>query len=165
MKYYESVLSNYQIFCDMDGVLCDFVEGGNDLGFGSNEFDEDYFWDAVANTRGKFWEELEWTNDGYLLWDYLLNFDPKIITTPASTDIYCRIGKIKWVEKELGDVDVLFSHEMEDGSHSKGYYADENSILIDDMVYNIEDWEENGGVGILYKSAGDTILQLKKLGL
>ena len=44
-------------------------------------------------------------------------------------------------------------------------YKDENKILIDDMEKNIQQWRDNGGIGILHTSTADTIKQLKELGI
>ena len=48
---------------------------------------------------------------------------------------------------------------------NKKNYANANSILIDDMQKNIDQWRAAGGIGILHTSAASTIEQLKKLGL
>ena len=44
-------------------------------------------------------------------------------------------------------------------------YANEHSILIDDMQKNIDQWKAAGGIGILHTNAKDTIKKLKDLGL
>ena len=38
------------------------------------------------------------------------------------------------------------------------------NLLIDDLPKNIAEWKAAGGTGILHKSVGQTIAQLKKLG-
>jgi hypothetical protein len=47
----------------------------------------------------------------------------------------------------------------------KQKYAGENKILIDDRADNISDWKNAGGIGILHKTANQTINELKQLGL
>jgi len=36
--------------------------------------------------------------------------------------------------------------------------------LIDDLSKNIAEWKSAGGIGILHKSTGQTLSQLKRLG-
>ena len=44
-------------------------------------------------------------------------------------------------------------------------YSSKNKILIDDKPETIDNWNNAGGIGILYKNTPDTLKQLKKLGL
>jgi hypothetical protein len=37
-------------------------------------------------------------------------------------------------------------------------------LLIDDLPKNIAEWKSAGGTGILHKSTGQTLSQLKRLG-
>ena len=39
-----------------------------------------------------------------------------------------------------------------------------HNILIDDNEKNIEEWNKQGGAGILHTSADSSILELQKLG-
>ncbi|MEM4261005.1 MAG: hypothetical protein QXG00_07225 [Candidatus Woesearchaeota archaeon] len=71
----------------------------------------------------------------------------------------CKEGKKIWVKEELGDdIPLIFSR-------TKGKHAFKNGILIDDYDEKIDNWEDNGGIGIVHKSAKETIKRLKKLGL
>ena len=47
----------------------------------------------------------------------------------------------------------------------KRQYAAQNHILIDDYLDNIKEWREDGGIGILHVTVGQTIKELKQLGL
>ncbi|MFW6047538.1 MAG: hypothetical protein ACOCP4_07135 [Candidatus Woesearchaeota archaeon] len=40
-------------------------------------------------------------------------------------------------------------------------FANENSILIDDMEKNIKEWVSGGGIGILHRSYRKTIKELE----
>ena len=46
----------------------------------------------------------------------------------------------------------------------KKNFANANSVLIDDMMKNVKEFEENGGIGVHHTSAANTIKQLKKIG-
>ena len=47
--------------------------------------------------------------------------------------------------------------------NQKKIFSQKGNVLIDDRPENIEAWESEGGIGILHKSAKDTIDELKKL--
>ena len=48
---------------------------------------------------------------------------------------------------------------------NKPDYASPTSILIDDYPKNIKEWENKGGIGIVHKSAEQTLRALEKLGV
>ena len=78
-----------------------------------------------------------------------------------SWDPSSKIGKREWVKENLTpNTDVILVNKKD-----KQLYAGENKILIDDRTDNISDWKNAGGIGILHKTATQTINELKKLGL
>ena len=50
-------------------------------------------------------------------------------------------------------------------SSSKKNYAKKDSILIDDRISNINDWNAAGGIGILHTSTATTLDKLSKYGI
>ena len=117
------------------------------------------FWRPIEEAGLDFWQNMPWMPDGKELWNYIKKYNPKILSSP-SRENESRIGKINWVERELGNFQVILrSH-----NHKKDL-ATPNSILIDDREDNIAGWKEKGGIGILHKNAKDSIKQLKELGL
>lgn len=152
----------YKIYCDMDGVLTNFDKSyfeltGVDI---RNQFRNDSkFWDPINNAGVKFWSEMEWNQDGKLLWDYIEKYEPKILSAPSRA-VESRIGKIMWVERELPGVELILKYAKD-----KKDLSDSNSILIDDRLDNILGWREKGGIGIHHLNSKDTISQLKTLGL
>jgi hypothetical protein len=154
---------NYQIYCDMDGVLADFEGGykeltGIDL---QNEFkpEGEKFWDPISKAGIGFWAGLKWMPDGQQLWDYIKKYNPSLLSAPSKEDS-SRIGKSVWVKKRMPGTKLILR-----SADRKKEFASPNSILIDDMKKNIDSWEAAGGIGILHTSASSTINQLKKLGL
>jgi 5'-nucleotidase len=149
------------IYLDMDGVLVDFDSAFKQLfgmspkeGF-SKIGDEKVY--QKMNDTSHFWKHMNWKEGGKLLWEFFKDKDVKILTSPAKTVEECQQDKIDWCKSHLGDnVEVIFSH-------SKGDYANENSILIDDMKDNIDSFNSNNGHGILHKSAQDSIEQYQKI--
>jgi len=164
-KHYFDEAAKPIIFCDMDGVLTDFECAFTDLGFGTpDEFDAKYddpkrFWALVDDKGGlRFWSHMPWMSDGKKLWEFIRSYNPTILTSPArSSD--SKEGKMTWVMRELGkDTPVLFEK-----SEDKQKRATKGAILIDDKESNIDEWNAKGGIGILHKSAEDTIRKLREV--
>ena len=58
---------------------------------------------ARAEDDFEFWKNLNWTDDGKQLWDYIKDMSPQIIilTTPMRGE-GSRNGKVEWVKDNLG---------------------------------------------------------------
>ena len=153
---------NYQIYCDMDGVLTDFESGyekltGVDL---KGEFQKGSdFWDPISKAGVGFWAGLQWMPGGKELWAYLKPFNPVLLSAPSREES-SRIGKAVWVKHKIPGTKLILRYAKQ-----KQQLATPKSILIDDRQINIDQWEAAGGVGILHTSTSSTIEQLKKLGL
>jgi predicted kinase len=154
----------YKVYCDMDGVLVDFERGYNDLtgkqtpGVDST-YDKNDFWSAITKAGAKFWAELNWMSDGQQLWDYIKQYNPKLLTAP-SREPSSEIGKQEWINNNLPSTPVIFKQAKD-----KKDLAEPNAILIDDRKDNIQQWIDAGGIGIRHTSTESTIKQLQKLGL
>jgi FMN phosphatase YigB (HAD superfamily) len=156
-------MTDYKIYCDMDGVLVDFNKGYFELT--GHKLDgihrtDTHFWDPINKAGYDFWINLEWIKpDGHILWEYIEKYNPKLLSAPSRQED-SRVAKLDWVYKELPDTKLI----LRSAKHKKDF-ASPTSILIDDRVDNISDWVGAGGIGILHKNAKDTILQLKDLNL
>jgi 5'(3')-deoxyribonucleotidase len=155
-------MTDYKIYCDMDGVLVDFNDGyfkltGHVLD-GVHRTDV-HFWDPINKAGYDFWINLKWMSDGEKLWSYIEKYEPKLLSAP-SRQPESRVAKNDWVNRELPGVHLI----LRSAKHKKDF-ASPTSILIDDRVDNISDWVGAGGIGILHKNTEDTILQLKDLNL
>jgi predicted kinase len=154
----------YKVYCDMDGVLVDFERGYNDLtgkqtpGVDST-YDKNDFWSAITKAGAKFWAELNWMSDGQQLWNYIKQYNPKLLTAPSREES-SRIGKQEWIDNNLPSTPVIFKQAKD-----KKDLAEPNTILIDDREDNIQQWIDAGGIGIRHTSTASTIKQLQKLGL
>jgi len=157
-------VSQYKIFCDMDGVLCDFDRRFEQFGgMSPQEYKSKYgdkeFQDLIAKVGAQFWSKMPWMSDGKQLWSYINKYKPTLLSAP-SEKASSRYGKHLWVKENLsGTKLVLASREK------KKNYSKKNQILIDDHPDTIEEWNAGGGTGILHTSTEDTINQLQKLGL
>jgi hypothetical protein len=157
--------SGFVVYCDMDGVLCDFEDRFKEFtGMSCREYENKYgtkaFWDAIGKEGVEYWSKMPWMDDGKQLWDYIAKYNPTMLSAP-SWDPASKIGKREWVKENLTpDTKVILVNKKD-----KQLYAGENKILIDDRTDNISDWKNAGGIGILHKTANQTINELKKLGL
>jgi len=148
----------------MDGVLTDFVRS-----FAAITDDAkithpakyharygDAFWDLLKDQNIEFWKNLKWMPDGKRTWDFVKYKNPTILSTPVSGDKKSYEGKEFWIRQHLGNIPFILSDNKEK-------YARDNAILIDDMERNISKWVAAGGIGILHRSAAETIAKLKEL--
>ena len=156
----------YKIFCDLDGVLSDFdnnfkkYSGGIPPAEYEEKMGKEAFWNLIDVKIGqKFWTEMPWMNDGHELWNFIKQYKPTILSAPSRNPVSSK-GKKEWVKSELPATKLILAFANE-----KQKYSEENSILIDDMKKNIEQWVSQGGIGILHTSARETIKKLKELGL
>lgn len=158
-----------KINLDLDGVLGNFCNQACNL-FGINHIDSDrniscvseyigvdkkFFWDQIDKAGYKFWEEIEpypWFNE---LVELAYAFDEEFfILTAPSRNSECHKGKKLWIEK-------YFGHNFNRYIFCKAKYKyklsfEPNSILIDDNLQNIKDWNNNqekhniSGCGIIF---------------
>lgn len=160
-----------KLFVDLDGVIVDFFNAApfitkgkiNDNMFNLLQVKDG--WDLLYEHGEEFWQRLKWTYDGKVLWDYVKNHNPYILSAFPHSEFanhehreFAIYGKIKWVTEKLGDhmIDrTIICHKDE-----KQLFANGN-ILIDDYEKNIINWINYGGIGILHTDAQSTINKLK----
>jgi hypothetical protein len=177
----ENNVSEYKIYCDMDGVLCDFDQGYEKLtGESTDEANakgKSYFWklfrESVGENEKNFWANLPWQPGGEELWNYIKSSSPNILSAPAvdfnlpqdqqlNPEFNQAIqGKKEWISKHLNGV----NKEIFVPAPQKSTFATSKHILIDDMQKNIDAWKAAGGKAILHTSASKTIEALKKYDL
>lgn len=158
-------MPKYEIFIDLDGVLCNFDKAWLNLGISKltlddykEKFSANKAWKQIHAAGVDFWANMEWMPDGKKLWNNVKKHEPTILTSPSKKEV-SKEGKTKWVERELGkDVPLIFSRD-------KFEHASENRILIDDSEKKINNWIEHNGIGILFTNISDVVRQLKELGL
>ena len=170
------------IYCDMDGVLCDFSQGiANMFNLKSKNpsepgpmqmagYSDAKDWLSAPNTEPKwkvvegypmFWPTLPWTKDGQKLWFFIKKFNPHILSAYAPYDKNSRKGKMLWLQRNLKLTDASRIHLVR--RSEKRVYANGN-VLIDDYGRNVKEWKTNKGIPIKYKSASQAIADLKKIG-
>jgi len=145
------------IYLDMDGVLCDFVTPALKLvGVDAKRsdvtdwdipkalgIDHDVFWEPLLAAPANWWIRLpvyEWTNA--LLYAARRHTDEKaLVTTPISPA--SAAGKWLWGRLHA-PVFMFFT------AQDKSFYAQPNSLLVDDCPANIDAWRAAGGKAILF---------------
>ena len=145
----------------MDGVCCDFCKATFEL-FDRKEFIDNwpigkvkveevleisrgYFWSKLDRAGGDFWkniEEFPWFKE---LHRELKQRGTVIFCTSPSQDPECVKGKLQWLQNRFGRHfrDYVFMDK-------KYLLAKPNTLLIDDMDYQIENFSTHGGRGILF---------------
>lgn len=169
-------MQQYKLYCDMDGVLVDFLGGADEVA-SKNHYDERWLdiakrsqieaWDILSRKGPDFWADLDWEIYGKKLWNSIKEYDPVILSAyPYSiedptikTDAV--IGKREWINRNIGS--YFASTAVICSMDEKSLFADENSILIDDFIWLINEWEKAGGIGVLHKSFPETMNELQEL--
>jgi hypothetical protein len=159
-----------RIYCDMDGVLCDFKSAaikttGMPLDKWMENQDSDDKWKPIIDNK-RFWYTLPWQPGGQQLWSYINNYSPHILSAYVehATDPNCIPGKRFWAQSNLGlptnRINLVKRREKQNFAKLNG----EPTILIDDYIKNINQFKARGGIGILHVNTISTITQLKQLG-
>ena len=155
-----------RIYCDMDGVLCDFKSAAEKVtGMSISKWSyasKTEKWQPIKDTP-KFWHTMPWQSGGRSLWSFISKHKPHILSAyvEESFDPNCIPGKTKWLKT---NVQVPTDRVNLVRRVQKQNFANKNSILIDDYNKNISDFKKRGGIGIYHTSTSNTIRELKKLG-
>jgi Zn-dependent peptidase ImmA (M78 family) len=175
--YEEEKISRLKIYCDMDGVLCDFDKRFEHFynvspleyrkKYTPNKANE-YLTEAVDKVGIQFWTKMPWMPGGKQLWDKISPYNPNIVTSPGNFK-FAMEGKKIWIKENLSPApkNVFFakSGNKQLVISDKPESEIKNSILIDDYFQNIAPWKELGGIGITHKSFDGTNNILNKFKL
>ena len=97
---------------------------------------------------------MEWTPQGLELWDVLKNTNIEILSSPYQSET-SRIGKRNWVRFNICGTRLNMCN-----STRKWYFSEPYAILIDKEESIITEWEERGGIGILFESTSQVVEKL-----
>ena len=157
--------ASYKIYCDMDGVLVDFLGGvAKELGIkkAPDQYQIDEFLSSYRGSHKDFWSSLKWAEGGKKLWDTLKDLNTEILSACPNT---CKmqpsvgIGKRKWCQKNLG----ISNGVNITTKKGKLKFVGPKNILIDDYIKNINNWKAKGGIGIHHRDARATLVELKNI--
>jgi hypothetical protein len=164
---YESRLTEdikeYEIYCDMDGVLRDF-DSQFDHYFGESvkEYIADKgiksFENAINEAGKDFWTTMPMLAGAKELWQRIGKYGVTILTSPGEFE-GAKEGKIKWIRENLRPAPkkVIFKQTGQKHTEIQGKSEEEikKSVLIDDYEKNLKPWESIGATGI--KHSADTL--------
>lgn len=153
-------LQDYEIYCDMDGVLCDF-DSQFDHYFGESV--KDYieekgiksFENAVNKAGEEFWTTMPFLAGGKELWQRIGKQGVTILSSPGEFE-GAKSGKIKWIKENLRPAPKKIIFKQTGQKHTeiagKGEEAIKKSVLIDDYSKNLKPWESTGAIGIKHSA-------------
>ena len=136
-----------QLFLDLDGVFADFNKGVKNItGREPNNLPTWRLWSSI-NKKEDFWISLEPFNHASSFIESLKKYNPIILTgLPSSKKDLVSEHKREWVEKHLGDYEVITCLSKDKHLHMKN----PGDVLLDDNIKNCTNWNNNGGVSILF---------------
>jgi hypothetical protein len=154
-----------KIYLDMDGVLCNFerryFELYNELPGSMRDRKEfNLHWDDFIVT--KQFETLDWYPGAHELVEACLatGLPIEILTSSGGVKNHNEVARQKTVwlnDHGLG----MWKPNVVAGRKNKAGYATPNTILVDDTSDVIQAFNAAGGVGILHKEIGNTLMMLK----
>ena len=153
-----------EIYCDLDEVLVDFIRGANAaVGGEFSRMDKDERWKIVNNTKG-FWGNLGWKPNAKKLHDFIIRYNPHVLSAHTGRDPTSKVGKMKWLKKNTSFKRANIHLVLRSQKQSYATTDEKPNVLIDDYIKNIREWEAKGGIGIHHTDVGKTISELKRLG-
>ena len=154
-----------EIYCDLDEVLVDFMRGANAaVGGDFVKMDRDERWNKVNQTKG-FWANLGWKPNAKRLHDFIIRYNPHVLSAYTGRDLTSKVGKMKWLKKNTGFKRANIHLVMRSQKKDYATTDDKPNVLIDDYIKNIREWEARGGIGVHHTDVGKTISELKRLGI
>jgi len=164
-------LKKYQLYCDMDGVLCDFdAQFDKYFGMGPKEYIKERglpsFESAIEDAGVEFWSTMSWFPGSQEIWKKIGKHGTIILSSPSNvTD--AKEGKRLWIEKNLNPKPKAIIFKQTGDKHSilanKSEEEIKTSVLIDDYDVNLKPWKAAGGVGIKHENQTDTSHALQTL--
>ena len=154
----------HEIYCDLDEVLVDFMRGANAaVGGDFVKMDSDERWNKINQTKG-FWANLGWKPNAKKLHDFIIRYNPHVLSAHTGRDPTSKVGKMKWLKKNASFKRANIHLVLRSQKQSYAKTNEKPNVLIDDYIKNIREWEAKGGIGIHHTDVGKTISELKRLG-
>jgi len=142
------------IYFDLDGVLADFY-GEVTRRTGKLVYNQETAWDII-NADPEFFENLPVLPGAKETVDFAtaLGLNVRILTATGNNYSDVMPQKVKWVIKNIGlrhdQITIVKSGK------DKQWYANNNSILVDDTPAVLHLWKAQGGTPLLHTDHGVT---------
>ena len=159
----EADKKSYQIYCDMDGVLVDFIGGIQKtlrIPREPNQDEIEQFLSTLEGSSVDWWAGLDWQDGGKQLWSVLKDLKVEVLTAcPNQCKMQPSVkkGKKKWCKENL----KMSSGVNVTTRKGKVKFAAPSHILIDDYIKNCKAWEAAGGFAIHHTDPRKTVKALK----
>ena len=159
----DEATAKYEIFVDMDGVLCNFDERFEyffDMPIERyrERFGNQAAYNKISDMGKIFWSAMKWQPGGKELWSHVSKYNPSLLTSPGYFT-GAEEGKKEWSQDHLSPQPAgIYFRQAEDKSELSGA----NKILIDDRADTIQQWIAKGGIGILHVNTPQTLEILSK---
>lgn len=169
MIKFTDILENMEkpkIYCDMDGVLCDLgklmmqITNGEDVKEWQKRTKKNIWFIVKYNYDKHLFSKLDWKPGGKELWKFIEPYNPTLLSAHMRGGFKNDSikGKQEWIEKNIPSAKYILVDRKD-----KSKYASGGNILIDDYESNCAEWEQNGGIAIMYKNSKDAIKKLKEI--
>ena len=161
----EEEKKSYKIYCDMDGVLCDFISGIMKALNIAREPSQDEIEEFLGTFEGSsidWWANLDWQPGGKQLWRVLKELNTEILSAcPNQCKMQPSVikGKKLWCKNNL----KMTSGINVTTRKGKVKFAAPTHILIDDYIKNCNEWKAAGGFAIYHRSPNKTVKELKDI--
>ena len=131
-----------KIYVDFDGVIKD-TDKIIDLEYSKvdnikrSEFVKNYDWDKLLEVSDVINNSL----------DYLINTKYDVYILSKISSMNEGIAKVKYLRESGVNINI---HLVPTQVSKSDVVIAKGNILIDDKVYNLDEWENNGGLGIFF---------------
>jgi len=156
-----------KVYVDMDGVLANFERRyferyGELPGSMRDKKEFNNYWDDFVLTNQ--FETLELWPGAKELLHYLnsqTDVEKEILSSSGGPKYHDTVTEQKkvWLKK----FDILYPANIVSGRKNKSLYAKPDTVLIDDTSDVITAFNKAGGIGILHKEIGNTLMLLDKV--
>lgn len=142
------------IFLDIDGVICDFVGGAEEVhgpaprkdSWDIHEWyglDPEEFWAPLSSRE--FWANLKALPDAFKIVEACHRYGEIVLCTTPTLSAECLAGKMDWIQRVFGGRfrDYIFTPR-------KGFLAKPGRVLVDDSDKNVKEFRSAGGHAVLW---------------